>query len=338
MPLRVEGPGAAGAWRRWHLLVLTVAVTAAGAVPPLTGAAVSPQTSAVQADTLPARPWVIAHRGASAYAPENTLPAFATAIEQRATFIEIDVQRTKDGAIVCLHDVTLDRTTDVARRFPDRGRPPATPDGPRFFLEDFTLAEVRQLDAGQWFGATFVGTQVPTLAETIAAVRGRAGLFIELKAPERYPGIERQVLDHLRTAGLDRPGADPATPIVVQSFTAASLETFARLDSGLPIHLLFGPADAARWLTPDGLTRARTFATGLSPEKGVLRTHSADLRDAQRAGLPITPWTFRLTPSTTRADLTAEMAHHHRSYGVDGWITDNPDLAPRVHRRAPTRR
>jgi len=337
MPSRVEWPGARRARCGRRLLALAVAVAAAGATSPLTGRAVSDQPSVTPTDTLPARPWVIAHRGASAYAPENTLPAFAKAIEQRATYIEIDVQRTKDGAIVCLHDVTLDRTTDVARRFPERGRAPATPDGPRFFLEDFTLAEVRQLDAGQWFGAAFVGTQVPTLAETIAAVRGRAGLFIELKAPDRYPGIERQLLDQLRAAGLDRPGADPATPIVVQSFTVASLETFARLGSGLPVHLLFGPGDATRWLTPDGLARLRTFATGLSPEKSVLRTHSADVRDAQRTGLPVTPWTFRLSPSTTRVDLTADMAHHLRSYGVDGWITDNPDLAPRGQQRATTR-
>lgn len=290
-----------------------------------------PAPVVARASTLPPTPWVIAHRGASAYAPENTVPAFVKAIEQRATFVEIDVQRTRDGALVCLHDLTLDRTTDVAQRFPDRARTPQTPDGPRFWLEDFTLAEVRQLDAGGWFGAGFADTRIPTFSETIDAVRGRTGLYIELKAPERYPGIEREVLDVLRQHGLDRPGADPATPILVQSFTATSLETFARLGSQLPVHLLFSARDAARWLSPTGLRHARTFATGLSPEKAVLSTHSSELRDAQRAGLPVTPWTFRLTPPARRSDLTAEMSHHHRSFGVDGWITDNPDLAPRIH-------
>ena len=71
----------------------------------------------------PATPWVVAHRGASAYAPENTVPAFALAAEQGATFVEFDLQRTKDGALVILHDLTLERTTDVEEVFPDRGRP-----------------------------------------------------------------------------------------------------------------------------------------------------------------------------------------------------------------------
>lgn len=299
------------------------------------GASATAQTPAPTDATmpLPAAPWVIAHRGASAYAPENTLPAFEKAIEQQATFIEIDIQRTKDGAIVCLHDLTLDRTTDVAQRFPDRARPPATADGPRFWLEDFTLEEIRTLDAGRWFGEAFAGTRIPTFAETLAVVRGRTGLYIELKLPERYPGIERQMLDELRAHGLAMPGAVPASPMLVQSFTAESLETFAALGSGLPVHLLFSSRDAARWLSQEGLARARTFVTGLSPEKSVLSTHSSELRDAQRSGMPITPWTFRVTDTTSRAEVTAEMSRYYRSYGVDGWITDNPDLAPRMGRR-----
>jgi len=70
----------------------------------------------------PARPWVVAHRGASAYAPENTIAAFTLAAEQGATFVELDVQRTKDGALVLLHDTTLERTPAVETVFPDRGR------------------------------------------------------------------------------------------------------------------------------------------------------------------------------------------------------------------------
>lgn len=287
-----------------------------------------------QPAALPERPWVIAHRGASAYAPENTIPAFEKAIEQQATFVEIDIQRTKDGAIVCLHDLTLDRTTDVAQVFPDRARPTSQADGPRFWLEDFTLEEVRQLDAGRWFGDAFAGTRIPTFAETVAVIRGRTGLYIELKAPERYPGIERQLLEELRALGLATPGAVPGSPILVQSFTVESLETFASFDTGLPIHLLLSGRDAAKWLSPDGLARVRTFATGLGPEKGVFTTHSSELREAQRAGLLVTPWTFRVTSAMSRTEVTADMARHYHSYSVDGWITDNPDLAPRVRRDA----
>src|SRR5690606_28511654 len=289
----------------------------------------SPNDGRAAVAALPDTPWVIAHRGASAYAPENTIPAFEKAIEQQATFVEIDIQRTKDGAIVCLHDLTLDRTTNVAQVFPDRARQPAQPDGPRFWLEDFTLEEVRQLDAGRWFGDAFAGTRIPTFAETVAAIRGRTGLYIELKAPERYPGIERELLEELRTHGLATPGAVPGSPILVQSFTVESLETFATFDTGLPIHLLFSGRDAARWLSPDGLARVRTFATGLGPEKAVFSTHSSELREAQRAGLLVTPWTFRVTSAMSRTEVTADMARHYHSYSVDGWITDNPDLAPR---------
>jgi glycerophosphoryl diester phosphodiesterase len=285
--------------------------------------------TATAVDPLPPRPWVIAHRGASAYAPENTVPAFTKAIAQRATFVEIDVQRTKDGVLVCLHDLTLDRTTDVAERFAGRARVAPGHTAPRFWLDDFTYDEVRQLDAGRWFHAEFAGTRIPTFAETIAAVRGRTGLFIELKAPERYPGIERQVLDELRAHGLGQPDADPATPILVQSFTVESLERFAALGSGLPIHLLFSARDADTWLSAEGLARARRFSTGLSPEKALFATHAAPLREARRTGMPITPWTFRATqPGKGHATVSAEMAHMLTAFEVDGLITDNPDLAP----------
>ncbi len=297
---------------------------------PRQGSTALPQGVAAN-DHLPPRPWVIAHRGASAYAPENTVPAFERAIAQRATFVEIDVQRTKDGVLVCLHDLTLDRTTDVAARFPGRAREAQGAAGPRHWLEDFTYDEVRQLDAGRWFHPDFAGTRVPTFAETMAAVRGRTGLYIELKAPERYPGIERQVLQELQAAGLSAPGAEARTPIVVQSFTHESLERFAALESGLPIHLLFSARDADTWLSPDGLARARRFATGLSPEKSTFRTHAAQLRAAQESGLPLTPWTFRaIHPQMTPAEATAEMVRMLAEHQLDGLITDNPDLAPQT--------
>ena len=128
--------------------------------------------------------WNVGHRGASAYAPENTVPAFTLAAEQGATFVEFDLQLTKDRQIVCLHDNSLERTTDVEEVFPDRFRPPAGTDTTRrWMLEDFTLAEVKRLDAGAWFDTKFRGTRIPTFAETIDSLRGRSGLFIELKSP-----------------------------------------------------------------------------------------------------------------------------------------------------------
>lgn len=305
------------------LLVMTMAATACAQRPD--------ESPAPASDVQPPQPWIIAHRGASAYAPENTVPAFVLGAEQGADFIEIDIQRTKDGQLVILHDLTLERTTDVAGLFPDRSRPdPAdAAKKPRWWLEDFTLAEVQQLDAGAWFGATFAGTRVPTFDETIRAVNGRSGLFIELKAPERYPGIEAQVLAELERHGLQLPGANARTPVFIQSFTAPSLELLAKLGTKLPLHMLFSARDADTWLSNEGLDRVRTFATGISPEKPTLDTHAAGWQRARELGLPITPWTFRATTVKGYATVTDEMDRFIRDGHAAGVITDNPDLAPK---------
>jgi glycerophosphoryl diester phosphodiesterase len=278
---------------------------------------------------LPPRPWVIAHRGASAYAPENTVPAFELGARQGAEFVEIDIQRTKDGQIVVLHDLTLERTTDVERLFPGRARP--APDDPkktpRWWLDDFTLAEVQRLDAGTWFDPKFARTRIPTFDETIKSVRGRTGLFIELKSPERYPGIEAEMMGVLERHGLHRPGADPRTPIVIQSFTVPSIERLAGMGTKLPLVVLFSARDAGKWLTPEGLKAIRGFAAGISPEKPSLATHADGWRRAASLGLTITPWTFRASAVKGYASVTDEMKHFLAA-GADGVITDNPDLAP----------
>lgn len=276
-------------------------------------------------------PWLIAHRGASAYAPENTVPAFRLAADQHATFVEFDLRLTKDRQLICLHDDSLERTTDVEEIYPDRYRTVPGPGGQparRWLLADFTLAELRKLDAGSWFGPAFRGTRLPTFAETIDALRGRSGLFIELKSPEKYEGIERMILAELKAKGLDRPGADPRTPVLLQSFTASSLQIFADLGTPLPVHFLVSAKDAPPWLTPDGLQRVKAFATGLSPEKVVVRDHADAMARARQLGLLITPYTFRASAVSGFADVRAEMAHYIDALKVDGVITDNPDQMP----------
>ena len=291
--------------------------------------------SVVSLAAVPAQtrtPWLIAHRGASAYAPENTVPSFRLGADQGATFIEFDLQLTKDRQIVCLHDETLERTTDVEEVFPDRFRSVAGANGQttkRWMLVDFTLAEIRRLDAGSWFDAKFKGTRIPTFAETIDALRGRSGLFIELKAPEKYEGIEQMILDELKAKGLDRPGADAKTPVLLQSFTASSLQILAKLGTRLPVHFLVGARDAAKWLTPEGLAQVKTFASGLSPEKTILRDNADGMARARQLGMPITPYTFRASAVTGFPDVRAEMTHYLDVLHVDGVITDNPDQMPR---------
>ena len=276
------------------------------------------------------KPWLIAHRGASAYAPENTVPAFQLAAEQGADFVEFDLQLTKDRRIVCLHDNSLERTTDVEEVFPDRFRRigEGQQASRQWMLEDFTLPEIMRLDAGSWFDPKFRGTRIPTFAETIDALRGRSGLFIELKTPERYEGIERLILAELEAKGLARPGAEPRTPVLLQSFTASSLQVFAGFKTTLPIHFLISARQAGPWMTPEGLSRMKTFATGISPEKTIVAEHREAMASAKRMGLLITPYTFRASAVTGFPDVKAEMKHYLQTLGVDGVITDNPDQMP----------
>jgi glycerophosphoryl diester phosphodiesterase len=292
--------------------------------------AIAGSASQHQRTSAPRTPWLVAHRGASAYAPENTVPAFKLAADQGATFVEFDVQWTKDRQIVCMHDTTLERTTDVEEVFPDRFRTIGT--GPQakqqWALEDFTLAELRRLDAGAWFNPSFRGTRIPTFGETIDALRGRSGLFIELKAPERYPGIEAMILGELKAKGLDKPGADERTPVLLQSFNQASLETLKKSGTALPIHFLLSARDSAPWVTPEGLATLKTFATGFSPEKTIVMHHREAIARMRAQGLPVTPYTFRSSAVTGFADVKAEMAHYLNVLGVDGVITDNPDQMP----------
>jgi glycerophosphoryl diester phosphodiesterase len=239
-------------------------------------------------EAQPRRRICIAHRGASAYAPENTLPAYRLAVEQGAHFVEQDLQITEDGVLVCLHDLTLERTTDVAAIYPGRHRRELG--RRRWYVSDFTLEEIKRLDAGSWFSGEFRGVRIPTFQEAIDLLRGKAGLYPETKAPEVYGSrgfdMMRLLLDALRTNGLDEPGADPKTPVIVQSFSAASLIEMTNLrNSRLPRTLLIGVKDARKWRTAPALAAVRGFATGIGPQKIVLRADPGLAARARAAGL-----------------------------------------------------
>jgi glycerophosphoryl diester phosphodiesterase len=130
---------------------------------------------------------VIAHRGASGSAPEHTVAAYQRAIDQHADFVEPDLGVTKDNVLICLHDDTLERTTNVSELFPSRAsNVQMRAGGLHWLAADFTLAETKRLDAGKWFDGRFAGQQVPTFQEMIDLVRGKAGLYPELKSPALY--------------------------------------------------------------------------------------------------------------------------------------------------------
>jgi len=277
------------------------------------------------------RKLLVAHRGASAYAPEHTLAAYRLALEQGADFVEQDLGVTKDGALVCLHDPTLERTTDVEQVFPARFREEGSVR--RWYIADFTLAEIKRLDAGAWFDSKFAGERVPTFEEAVALVRGRAGIFPELKAPgvyrERGVDMVPVVVAALQTMGLDRKGADARTPVILQSFDAPALQAIARTLPTVDRTLLLDPRGAAQWTTDAGLKDVAAFATGIGPYKQILDADPTLVPRAHASGLTVIPYTFRSSATGRFPSVRDEMAHFLTVVGVDGLFTDNPDQFPR---------
>ena len=282
---------------------------------------------------------LIAHRGASGYAPEHTIAAYKLAIEQGADFVEPDLQITKDSVLICMHDLTLERTTNVKEVFPDRFRETKTDDAPNapaskhWLVSDFTLAEIKQLDAGSWFDKKYQGLKVLSFQEMIDEVKGKAGLYPETKAPEVYGKLgfdmERLLLDILKKNNLDQPTSNPRTPVIIQSFSAASLKKLSlEYKTKLPLILLLEGSDK-KMLTADGIASIKEFATGIGPAKQLLVAQPDMVEWAHDAGLSVTCWTFRTRGLTGYKDVREEMEHFLYDLNIDALFTDNPDQFPR---------
>lgn len=239
---------------------------------------------------------VIAHRGASCYAPENTVPAFVAARECGATMVELDLRQTADGAFVAMHDASLRRTTDVCRVFPDR-RP--------WRVADFTLAEIRCLDAGSWFGPRYVGERVPTVQEALEVLRlHRLRALVEVKAEHPDPTLPTRLARCLRT---DPYWGEEDGRLVVQSFHRGAVRQLARLV----------PEAHCAVLAPSygsfALAQVAEYAKFINPH--FLRVRPSLVRYAHSLGLEIFGWTVN-GPGAMRRLVRS---------GVDGIITDFPD-------------
>lgn len=159
---------------------------------------------------------IIAHRGDSRVAPENTLPAFASAVKAKADLVELDYHHTADGVPIVLHDGTLERTTDAKVKF----------GGDKIAVASKSLADLKRLDAGRWLSATFAGTQLPTLSEALDIIQAGSMTLIERKAGD--PATCVRLLDEKGL--LDR--------VVVQSFDWDYLAGCHRLAPGLMLAAL----------------------------------------------------------------------------------------------------
>jgi glycerophosphoryl diester phosphodiesterase len=212
----------------------------------------------------PGKPRVIAHRGASAYRPENTLPAYELAIEQAADMIEVDLHRTRDGAVVVAHDAELERI------------------GGRGEIGDATLAEVRALDAG-------AGARVPTLDELLDGFGARIELNLELKQGSHgpYAGLPAAAAAAVRARGLER-------RTLYSSFYDPVLHELRRVDPEARIALLLSCRSPAGW--PE---RARALgAEAVNPELPLV--DHAFVERAHREGLAVYVFTVDPLPEMER--------------------------------------
>jgi len=196
---------------------------------------------------------VIAHRGGPSHAPENTLAAFRTAIDQGASWLEFDVQMTRDGELVVIHDVTVNRTTDGAGA-----------------VRDLTLAQIRALDAGG-------GERVPTLEEVVALARAHGvGILPETKAAHLYQDIEEKLVQALVAA-------DYLDHAVIQSFQAASLERLRSLAPDARLCALYG-----RWRFD--LRQPPGDAQFVCPMAEMVLLAPGMIRQAHREGRQVFVW------------------------------------------------
>lgn len=261
---------------------------------------------------LAIEPLIFAHRGASAAAPENTLPAFEKALEMGADGIELDVQATADGVLVVFHDYRLERVTNGAG-----------------LLRRRTLADLAGIDAGARFGPSFAGVPIPTLEQVLDLVEDRCIVNVEIKNLAWNGGREAVPLARLiRRADLyDR--------TIVSSFNPFALAKMRRLDPAVTLGLLYLPKLPRR--RPARAARARGnplsipfrqllfhFASSwvarwLAPEALHPHHQSVDaalVSDARRRARQVNAWTVN---DVAEARRLARL-------GVNGIITDRPDL------------
>ena len=250
---------------------------------------------ATHAKTLP-----IAHRGASAYAPENTISSIKKAIELGSKFIEIDVHMTKDGEVVAIHDSTIDRTSNYSGS-----------------VADFTIAQLRGHDFGTWFSKEFSKEKIPTLKEVLKVLTSESILIIELKyGADTYPEIEKKIVDTVVKMGLSK-------NVILKSFSYEILNTFEKIAPN--IDRLYCTFWGNSWLTIDNFLRFKgIFDRGsfkyLQVHKFFL---TKDLVDkAHEKGIKVVVWDVH----------DKESMKEFQSMGVDFIESDNPDYVIEIQK------
>lgn len=235
---------------------------------------------------------VYAHRGASGYAPENTMSAFIKGIEMGAGGIELDVHLTKDGELVVVHDETVNRTSNG-----------------KGCVRDMSLAELRRLDFGSHFSPEFEGERIPTLEEVLDFSAAKKIIVnIEIKAtPGMYhPGIEKKVSELVKAFNLE-------DKVIVSSFNHPCLVRYRGISPEAAIGLLYSGI-----LAETGKYAAMVGAKAVHPN-----FHSIDtevIKQCRQHGIMINTWTVNEEKDMERLAKA----------GIDGIITNYPDIASKV--------
>jgi glycerophosphoryl diester phosphodiesterase len=250
---------------------------------------------------------IIAHRGASGYAPENTMAAFELAERLDADFIEFDVQMSKDGELVVIHDVTVDRTTAFTG-----------------YVSQYTLSELQMMDAGSYSNVTFADESLLSFQEVIDRFAGRIGMLIELKQPELYPGIEEKVAEalSLRVPQLHVAGFGGTeriqimgkrrenAAIIIQSFDRESIRRMHALLPDLPVAVLIHKDEHP--LAAETLDELASYSSYINYSHDLLDENI--VRNIHARSRKVMAWTVRNEKDMERM----------KRLGVDGVITDFP--------------
>nr|GGG73161.1 glycerophosphoryl diester phosphodiesterase [Virgibacillus oceani] len=251
----------------------------------------------------------VAHRGASGYAPEHTIPSYALGEKMKGDYIEVDLQMTKDGTLIAMHDERVDRTTDGTG-----------------YVKDMTLAEIKQLDAGSWFNekypekakAEYEGLQVPTLEEVIQEFGRGSRYYIETKSPEVYPGMEEELLRILNKYKLIGPNA-PSSKVLIQSFSPESLLIVHSMNPNIPLVQLISYSKPAT-ITDEELDEIAAYAIGIGASH--TKIDEAYVQKVRQHDLLMHPYTVN-----TREDMEKVL-----DWGVTGMFTNYPDVLEEVLR------
>ncbi|WP_049694787.1 glycerophosphodiester phosphodiesterase [Planococcus versutus] len=245
----------------------------------------------------------IAHRGASGHAPENTLVAYKMGREMHGDSIEIDLQMTKDGILIAMHDERVDRTTNGTG-----------------YIKDMTITEIKALDAGSWFNKahpkkakpSYEGLCVPTFEEVLEVFGEDSRYYIETKAPDVYPGMEKELVRILKKYNLPI-NQEYASNVIIQSFSEDSLQIVKKLNPIIPlIQLISYPIQAT--VSKAELAHIKSYAVGVG--MNYKRIDQAYIRKVQEQELLIHPYTVN-----KREDMKRMI-----DWGVTGLFTNYPDV------------